>query len=69
MKSTQLLLFFVFLLFVSCGENKKNDYPGGKDGELNWIDMKTAATIPNTEKKMYFVDVYTDWCGWCKVMD
>ena len=69
MKSTQLLLFFVFLIFVSCGESKKNDYPGGKDGELNWIDMKTAATISNTEKKMYFVDVYTDWCGWCKVMD
>lgn len=21
------------------------------------------------DKKKIFVDVYTDWCGWCKVMD
>jgi len=21
------------------------------------------------EKRLVFIDVYTDWCGWCKVMD
>ena len=23
--------------------------------------------MPNPRK--YFIDVYTDWCGWCKKMD
>jgi thiol:disulfide interchange protein len=64
-----LLLPITAVMLVSCGENKKSEYPEGKEGSLNWIDMKTAATLSNTEKKMYFVDVYTDWCGWCKVMD
>lgn len=64
-----LLLPMTVLMLLSCGENKKSEYPEGKEGSLNWIDMKTAAAITNTEKKMYFVDVYTDWCGWCKVMD
>ncbi len=36
---------------------------------LQWIDMQAAANHKNEEGKMYFVDVYTDWCGWCKVMD
>ena len=64
-----LLLPMTVLMLLSCGEIKKIEYPEGKEGSLNWIDMKTAAAITNTEKKMYFVDVYTDWCGWCKVMD
>lgn len=33
---------------------------------LNWEDAKALAA---KEKKFLFVDCYTDWCGWCKVMD
>ncbi len=36
---------------------------------MNWLSIDDAATLKNSEGKMYFVDVYTDWCGWCKVMD
>lgn len=28
-----------------------------------------AVEKSKTEKRKIFVDVYTDWCGWCKVMD
>ena len=31
-----------------------------------WNDLKSMAM---TENKFLFVDCYTDWCGWCKVMD
>ena len=31
--------------------------------------METANTIENKEGKLFVVDLYTDWCGWCKVMD
>jgi thioredoxin-related protein len=36
-------------------------------GGLKWT---TFDALPdNKEKKKYIVDVYTEWCGWCKVMD
>lgn len=32
----------------------------------NWDEIKQAAREQN---KLIFIDAYTDWCGWCKVMD
>lgn len=39
--------------------------------EVEWISWSEAAELVSTEKnpKKIFIDVYTDWCGWCKKMD
>jgi thioredoxin-related protein len=39
--------------------------------ELEWMSWEEAVTKATTEEnpKKIFVDVYTDWCGWCKKMD
>ncbi len=39
--------------------------------EVNWLSWNEAAELASNEKnpKKVFVDVYTDWCGWCKKMD
>ena len=36
---------------------------------VNWLSFEEAVERSKTEKRKIFVDVYTDWCGWCKVMD
>jgi len=36
---------------------------------IEWLDMETAAERNKEEKKFFFIDIYTDWCGWCKKMD
>ena len=36
---------------------------------VNWLTWEEAAKLNETNPKKIFVDVYTDWCGWCKVMD
>ncbi|QSE96935.1 thioredoxin family protein [Fulvivirga lutea] len=37
--------------------------------DVNWLTFEEAVEKLKTEKKKVFIDVYTDWCGWCKVMD
>ena len=36
---------------------------------VQWMSFEEAVTKSKKEKRKIFVDVYTDWCGWCKVMD
>jgi len=39
--------------------------------EVNWLSWNEATSLAATDKnpKKIFIDVYTDWCGWCKKMD
>ncbi|WP_422860491.1 thioredoxin family protein [Flagellimonas sp. S174] len=38
---------------------------------VEWISWEEAVQLTQNETnpKKIFVDVYTDWCGWCKKMD
>ena len=36
---------------------------------VKWLTFEEAVEKSKTEKRKVFIDVYTDWCGWCKVMD
>ncbi len=36
---------------------------------VKWMTFEEAVERSRTEKRKIFIDVYTDWCGWCKVMD
>ena len=37
--------------------------------KINWYSFEEAVELNKTQPKKFLVDVYTDWCGWCKVMD
>lgn len=37
--------------------------------EIKWYDFNEGYQLAVKKKKVMLVDVYTDWCGWCKVMD
>ena len=36
---------------------------------LKWYTWEEAVKLNETNPKKFVVDVYTDWCGWCKKMD
>ena len=69
MKKT-LLLFVGFALTVSGVAQNRSLIP-----PVQWYSFEDALAL-NAERAAYglptkkiFVDVYTDWCGWCKRMD
>lgn len=37
--------------------------------ELKWYSWEEAVELNKKEPRKFMVDVYTDWCGYCKVMD
>jgi thiol:disulfide interchange protein len=39
-----------------------------KEGEasIQWMTMEEAFKATQIQPRKIFIDVYTDWCGWCK---
>lgn len=62
MKLRRLYISLLLLPLLSFGVA---DTPSAVD----WISFETAVSSSKVEQKKIFIDVYTDWCGWCKKMD
>lgn len=54
-----LLLAFFFVLALQAGE----------EGILWYKDIQQAFQKAAETKRIVFVDVYTEWCSWCKKLD
>jgi thioredoxin-related protein len=52
-----LISLFLILCSVSVG------------AQIEWLSWEEAVRRQQTEPRKLLVDVYTDWCGWCKEMD
>ena len=55
------------LLFVSTLSSQKSEVVS--NSEIQWMNLEQAAQQAKNEAKPILIDVYTDWCKWCKVMD
>ena len=59
-------LFTLFLSF-SLALTLTNTVQGQES--IQWMKFEEAIAANAKNPKMILVDVYTDWCGWCKKMD
>ena len=57
------LAIFVFFLFTGLAANAQTA------DKITWLSWDEAALKMEKAPKKLLVDVYTDWCGWCKRMD
>lgn len=65
-----LILFCVTVAFLGLTSMAVSESSRALDeGTVQWLTFEEAIKKSKTEKRPVFIDVYTDWCGWCKVMD
>jgi thioredoxin-related protein len=56
---------FLSLIFITCHQTTKLS----AQNKIRWYTWDEAIERSKKDKKKIFIDVYTDWCGWCKKMD
>ena len=62
-KGTKLILMF-FLISLSSFKVTPSTHD-----KLAWIDIDQLNVKMKSESKPILIDLYTNWCYWCKVMD
>ena len=65
MKKIQLIIVG-FLLALTINFNSLEVF--GQE-ELQWYSIEEVQKLNAENPRKIFIDVYTDWCGWCKRMD
>jgi len=56
--------FFLFPLFSGTTGPQEPELP-----TIEWMSFEEMMLKSETVKKKVLIDVYTDWCGWCRRMD
>ncbi|MDD3634996.1 MAG: DUF255 domain-containing protein [Bacteroidales bacterium] len=64
MKKSFFLAIGMMMIMGCTAQPPKNPASGVK-----WYTFEEAVKLNETNPKKIFIDVYTDWCCWCKVMD
>lgn len=63
---TICILLFTLLITSSFVPDTTNN---SDDGIIHWMTWEEAMEANKITPKKMFVDVYTEWCGYCKKMD
>jgi thioredoxin-related protein len=62
------VLFLLLPVFLMPGMLKAQEKQES-NSIIKWYSFEDAYKMNKKKHKKMFVDVFTDWCGWCKKMD
>ncbi len=71
----KLIKFYLLIVVMSsqlivAGQDKGQNKPKEESKSLiKWYSFEEAVELQEKQPKTIFIDMYTDWCGWCKKMD
>jgi thioredoxin-related protein len=54
---------------AALSQSKADNAAKVNEPAIQWLTIQEAIEKNKKKPKKIFIDVYTDWCGWCKVMD
>jgi thioredoxin-related protein len=65
-----LILTIISFFILQATTFKKSALRNMDEGDqITWMSIEQAEEACKKKPKKIFIDVYTDWCGWCKKMD
>src|SRR5690606_17010397 len=72
-----LCSIFLLLSTVGCAQtkNEQKSNTGAtttkttQKSSIQWKTFEEVEALMKTKPKKVLIDVYTDWCGWCKKLD
>jgi thioredoxin-related protein len=70
-KTFNFFILSCFLFLNTYGQPTnlaKPTEPANNNGLVKWLSFKEAFQLNKKNPKPFLIDVYTDWCGWCKHM-
>jgi thioredoxin-related protein len=62
-------IFFLFLSISAIALLSFKPVTKRSAQAINWMSFDMAVKLNKEHPKKIFIDVYTQWCGWCKRMD
>jgi outer membrane protein OmpA-like peptidoglycan-associated protein len=57
-----LIILPLLLLMLSTAYSQSSD-------KIHWYSFEEAVKLNQIKPKKVFIDIFTDWCGWCKQLD
>ncbi len=64
-----LILISFALYFPSALNAQAPEKSTGKEAKIKWYSFEEAYALSKKKPKKMCVDIFTEWCGWCKKMD
>jgi len=61
-----ILIFTLGFFLTETEKPRTNAMP--KDG-IAWLDIQSGAELSKESDKIMIINIYTDWCGFCKRLD
>jgi thioredoxin-related protein len=69
-KNLILIILISLALYYPCSLTAQEKHkPAGKETPVKWYSFEDAYNLNKKKPKKMFIDVFTEWCGWCKKMD
>jgi len=70
MKKNFIITFVIIAIaLIVSPAHSQSSAPAVSGDKIKWLDFEEAVTLSKKKPKKIFLDMYTDWCGWCKKMD
>tara|TARA_R110002072_G_scaffold256261_1_gene415080 strand:- start:11123 stop:11662 length:540 start_codon:yes stop_codon:yes gene_type:complete len=65
----KIILGSIVLSLIAIAYSFTYEVKDNKVKEIKWYSWEEAVELSKENPKKMFVDVFTEWCGWCKKMD
>ena len=65
---TLFITISILAILSLCGFTMNKEEVSTDEDKINWVTIEEAEALQKKQKRPIYIDVYTTWCGPCKLM-